>query len=170
MVEAFHKVVVADAIVRRGPSFSGGFSTLNRGLVLDRGASTLSKLLFIFEFVVGLRTKRPIDDLDGLSPFLRFEIDVEFAGSVIGIETQEIAPLVNGVYLIFMMISFVNITNALNFSVNSDEFMEGAMGITCEYLLVLARTKTQPFTALLLIERLRNALRVLRSSFNPLKI
>lgn len=170
MVVAFSLAVVAGAIVRQDLSFSGGLVTFNRGLVLDRGASTLGELFLILGLALGLSVMGLIDDLKGLNPFLRLGIEVAVAASVIAYGIQFTSPLPDGIDAIITMIWIVGITNALNLLDNTDGLAAGITGIAGVAFFVLAYANNQPFTALLAIGLAGITLGFLRSNFHPAKI
>jgi len=170
MVVAFSLAVVAGAIVRQDLSFSGGLVTFNRGLVLDRGASTLGELFLILGLALGLSVMGLVDDLKGLNPFLRLGIEIVVAASVIAYGIQFTSPLPDGIDAIITMIWIVGITNALNLLDNTDGLAAGVTGIAGAAFFILAYANDQPFTALLAIGLAGITLGFLRSNFHPAKI
>lgn len=170
MVVAFSLAVVAGAIVRQDLSFSGGLVTFNRGLVLDRGASTLGELFLVLGLALGLSVMGLVDDLKGLNPFLRLGIETVVAASVIAYGIQFTSPLPDGIDAIITMIWIVGITNALNLLDNTDGLAAGVTGIAGVAFFILAYANDQPFTALLAIGLAGITLGFLRSNFHPAKI
>jgi UDP-GlcNAc:undecaprenyl-phosphate/decaprenyl-phosphate GlcNAc-1-phosphate transferase len=170
MVVAFSLAVVAGAIVKQDLSFSGGLVTFNRGLVLNRGASTLGELFLILGLALGLSMMGLIDDLKGLNPFLRLGIEIAVASAVIAYGIQFTSPLPDGIDAIITMIWIVGITNALNLLDNTDGLAAGVTGIAGVTFFILAYANDQPFTALLALGLSGCTLGFLKSNFHPAKI
>jgi UDP-GlcNAc:undecaprenyl-phosphate GlcNAc-1-phosphate transferase len=170
MVVAFSLAVVAGAVAKQDLSFSGGLVTFNRGLMLNRGASTLGELFLILGLGLGLSVMGLIDDLKGLNPFLRLVIEIAVACSVIAYGIQFTSPLPDGVDAIITVVWIVGITNALNLLDNTDGLAAGVTGIAGTAFFVLAFANDQPFTALLAIGLAGITLGFLRSNFHPAKI
>ena len=170
MVVAFSFAVVAGAIAKQDLSFSGGLVTFNRGLVLNRGSSTLGELFLILGLALGLSVMGLLDDLKGLNPFLRLGIEIGVASAVIAYGIQFTSPLPDGIDAIITVIWIVGITNALNLLDNTDGLAAGITGIAGVAFFVLAYANDQPFTALLALGLAGCTLGFLRSNFHPAKI
>lgn len=170
MVVAFSLAVVAGAIAKQDLSFSGGLITFNRGLVLDRGSSTLGELFLILGLALGLSVMGLIDDLKGLNPILRLGIEIGVACAVIAYGIQFSSPLSDGIDAIITAVWIVGITNALNLLDNTDGLAAGVTGIAGVAFFVLAYANDQPFTALLAIGLAGCTLGFLRSNFHPATI
>ena len=170
MVVAFSLAVIAGAIVKQDLSFSGGLVTFNRGLVLNRGASTLSELFIILGLALGLSVMGLLDDLRGLNPFLRLGIEIGVASALIAYGIQFTSPLPDGLDAIITMIWIVGITNALNLLDNTDGLAAGITGIAGVAFFALAYANDQPFTALLALGLSGCTLGFLKSNFHPAKI
>jgi len=170
MVVAFSLAVVAGAIVKQDLSFSGGLVTFNRGLVLNRGASTLGELFLILGLALGLSMMGLIDDLKGLNPFLRLGIEIVVASGVIAYGIQFTSPLPDSIDAIITMIWIVGITNALNLLDNTDGLAAGVTGVAGVAFFFLAYANDQPFTALLALGLSGCTLGFLKSNFYPAKI
>ena len=170
MVVAFSLAVVAGAIAKQDLSFSGGLITFNRGLVLDRGSSTLGELFLILGLALGLSVMGLIDDLNGLNPILRLGIEIGVACAVIAYGIQFSSPLPDGIDAIITVVWIVGITNALNLLDNTDGLAAGVTGIAGVAFFVLAYANDQPFTALLAIGLAGCTLGFLRSNFHPATI
>ncbi len=170
MVVAFSLAVVAGAIVKQDLSFSGGLVTFNRGIVLNRGASTLGELFLILGLALGLSVMGLLDDLKGLNPFLRLGIEIGVASAVIAYGIQFTSPLPDGIDAIITVIWIVGITNALNLLDNTDGLAAGITGIAGVAFFILAYANDQPFTALLALGLSGCTLGFLKSNFHPAKI
>jgi UDP-GlcNAc:undecaprenyl-phosphate GlcNAc-1-phosphate transferase len=170
MVVAFSLAVVAGAIVKQDLSFSGGLVTFNRGIVLNRGASTLGELFLILGLALGLSVMGLLDDLKGLNPFLRLGIEIGVASGVIAYGIQFTSPLPDGIDAIITVIWIVGITNALNLLDNTDGLAAGITGIAGVAFFILAYANDQPFTALLALGLSGCTLGFLKSNFYPAKI
>ena len=170
MVVAFSLAVVAGAIVKQDLSFSGGLVTFNRGIVLNRGASTLGELFLILGLALGLSVMGLLDDLKGLNPFLRLGLEIGVASGVIAYGIQFTSPLPDGIDAIITVIWIVGITNALNLLDNTDGLAAGITGIAGVAFFILAYANDQPFTALLALGLSGCTLGFLKSNFYPAKI
>ena len=170
MVVAFSLAVIAGAIVKQDLSFSGGLVTFNRGLVLNRGASTLGELFLILGLALALSMMGLIDDLKGLHPYLRLGIEIFVASAVVAYGIQFASPLADGIDAIITVIWIVGITNALNLLDNTDGLAAGVTGIAGVAFFFLAYANDQPFTALLALGLSGCTLGFLRSNFHPAKI
>ena len=170
MVVAFSLAVIAGAVVKQDLSFSGGLVTFNRGLVLNRGASTLGELFLVLGLALGLSVMGLLDDLKGLNPFLRLGIEIGVASAVIAYGILFTSPLPDGIDAIITVVWIVGITNALNLLDNTDGLAAGITGIAGIAFFVLAYANNQPFTALLAIGLSGCTLGFLRSNFHPAKI
>lgn len=170
MVVAFSCAVVAGAVAKQDLSFSGGLIAFNRGIVLNRGSSTLGELFLILGLALALSVMGLIDDLRGLNPFLRLGIEVGIASAIIAYGIQFTSPLPDGIDAIITVVWIVGITNALNLLDNTDGLAAGVTGIAGVAFFALAYANDQPFTALLALGLAGCTLGFLRSNFHPATI
>jgi len=150
IVVSFAAVILVAATIRRP---DGGYLDL----------VTLLGLAVLLAFV-GL-----VDDLRGLSPFLRLAVEV--AAGVLVWQSQGAAFLGNDVLdLLVTVLWVVGVTNAMNLLDNMDGLSAGVAAIASFWFFVIAAANGQFLVATLAIALCGCSIGFLRSNFHPARI
>jgi UDP-GlcNAc:undecaprenyl-phosphate GlcNAc-1-phosphate transferase len=152
IVVSFVLVVLAAAVIR--PPVAG-----------------LDQLAVILGIGVVLAVMGLLDDLRGLSPYLRLGVEVA-AGVIVwatpaGAEIFENNELLN---LVLTVLWIVGMTNAVNFLDNMDGLSGGVSAIAAFFVFVIAADNGQFLVAILGLALAGCALGFLRSNFHPARI
>lgn len=151
IVVSFAIVVLAASIVR--PPNSG-----------------LTELAVILALAILLAVVGLVDDLRGLSPYVRLGIEVA-AGVVVWATPAGAEVFANGTLNLIITVAWiVGVTNAMNLLDNMDGLTGGVAAIAALFLFVIAADNGQFLVATLSIALAGCALGFLRSNFHPARI
>lgn len=154
-----------------GAAIVGAFSIAVLGAAVVRQPTAgLGELALILGLAMLLALLGLIDDLRGLSPWLRLAVEV---GAGIAVwATPAGASLTNSSVLdaIITVAWIVGVTNALNLLDNMDGLSAGVTAITGVFLFGLAHENGQFLVAMLAVGLVGCAAGFLRSNFHPARI
>jgi UDP-GlcNAc:undecaprenyl-phosphate GlcNAc-1-phosphate transferase len=139
------------------------------GFVND-SSSTFRELLVILGLGLLLSAMGLIDDLRGLSPLLRFLVEVAVAVVVVANGIHVVTPMPDWVDMAISVVWIVGITNSFNLLDNIDGLAAGTASVASISFFLIAIINDQKFSALLAIGLAGCMLGFLRSNFHPATI
>jgi UDP-GlcNAc:undecaprenyl-phosphate GlcNAc-1-phosphate transferase len=140
------------------------------GAVIDPPTSGFEELVLILGLAVGLAIVGLLDDLRGLSPWLRLGLEVAAAVTVlatpVGVQLFDNDLL----DLVVTVLWIVGVTNAFNLLDNMDGLSAGVSAVAAFFLFLVSHDSGQFLVATLAIALAGCALGFLRSNFPPARI
>jgi UDP-GlcNAc:undecaprenyl-phosphate GlcNAc-1-phosphate transferase len=154
-----------------GAAIVGGFAlVILAAAVIRPPTSGLDELVVIIGLGVVLAAVGLIDDLRGLSPWLRLALEVA-AGVVVWATPAAAEVFTNDVLnLVVTVVWIVGITNAFNLLDNMDGLSAGVAAVSALFIFLLALDNGQFLVATLAIALMGCAIGFLRSNFHPARI
>jgi UDP-GlcNAc:undecaprenyl-phosphate GlcNAc-1-phosphate transferase len=154
-----------------GTAIVGAFAlAVGIGSLLRPPESGRDELLIVLGLALGLAVMGLIDDLRGLSPWLRLAVQfgagIGVATTGVGVAVFDWAPL----NLALTVVWVVGITNAFNLLDNMDGLSAGVAAIASAWFFIIAAANGQFLVAGLAIGLAGCALGFLRHNFHPARI
>ncbi|NDC46925.1 MAG: undecaprenyl/decaprenyl-phosphate alpha-N-acetylglucosaminyl 1-phosphate transferase, partial [Actinobacteria bacterium] len=158
MVLAFSAAMFVGVVVRRSSQFNGREIRLTIGNLFAQGDGLVRELIVVLGLALIFAAMGLIDDLRGLSPWLRFAVGLGIAVTLVayGIRLQ--------------VVWILGITNAFNLLDNIDGLAAGTAAVASATFFLIALFNNQEYSALLAIGLAGAMLGFLRSNFHPATI
>ena len=155
-----------------GAAIVAGFSVVvGAAAVLRDPESGPGQLLAVLGLAVALAAVGLVDDIRGLSPWVRLAAEAAAGVGVWWGDVARIEVLQNdALNLVVTVVWIVGVTNAFNLLDNMDGLSAGVAGIAAVFLFVLAQQNGQFLVATLSLALAGCAVGFLRSNFHPARI
>ena len=170
MVGAFSLAMFLGVIVFRSAVIDGQQINLSLANLFDQGDYLLRELVVVLGLALVFSTMGLIDDLHGLSPWLRFVVGLGVAVALVGYGVRVETPLASAIDAGISVIWILGITNAFNLLDNIDGLAAGTAAVASGAFFFIAVINDQPYGALLAVGIAGAMLGFLRSNFNPATI
>jgi len=170
MVLAFSAAMFIGVFVSRSAVIEGREITLTIGNLFAQGDGLLREFGVVLGLALVFSVMGLVDDLRGLSPWLRFAFGLGVAAGLVayGVRLDSPLPLVADVAISVVWI--LGITNAFNLLDNIDGLAAGTAALASGAFFFIAVINDQPYSALLAIGLAGAMLGFLRSNFHPATI
>ena len=170
MVLAFSAAMFAGIVVRRSSQFNGREVRLTIGNLLAQGDGLVRELIVVLGLALIFSAMGLIDDLRGLSPWLRFAVGLGIAVTLVAYGIRLQSPLPIAVDAVISVVWILGITNAFNLLDNIDGLAAGTAAAAATTFFLIALFNDQDYSALLAIGLAGAMLGFLRSNFHPATI
>jgi UDP-GlcNAc:undecaprenyl-phosphate GlcNAc-1-phosphate transferase len=170
MVLAFSAAMFAGIVVRRSSQFNGREVRLTIGNLLAQGDGLVRELIVVLGLALIFSAMGLIDDLRGLSPWLRFAVGLGIAVTLVAYGIRLQSPLPAAADILLSVIWILGITNAFNLLDNIDGLAAGTAAVAATTFFLIALFNDQDYSALLAIGLAGAMLGFLRSNFHPATI
>jgi UDP-GlcNAc:undecaprenyl-phosphate/decaprenyl-phosphate GlcNAc-1-phosphate transferase len=170
MVLAFSAAMLAGVVVRRSSQFNGREVRLTIGNLLAQGDGLVRELIVVLGLALIFSTMGLIDDLRGLSPWLRFAVGLSIAVTLVAYGIRLQSPLPDAADVLLSVVWILGITNAFNLLDNIDGLAAGTAAVAATTFFLIALFNDQDYSALLAIGLAGAMLGFLRSNFHPATI
>ncbi|NBO06191.1 MAG: undecaprenyl/decaprenyl-phosphate alpha-N-acetylglucosaminyl 1-phosphate transferase [Actinobacteria bacterium] len=170
MVLAFSAAMFVGVAVRRSSQFDGRQVRLTIGNLLAQGDGLVRELIVVLGLALIFSAMGLIDDLRGLSPWLRFAVGLGVAVTLVAYGIQLQSPLPDAADVLLSVIWILGITNAFNLLDNIDGLAAGTAAVAATTFFLIALFNDQDYSALLAIGLAGAMLGFLRSNFHPATI
>jgi UDP-GlcNAc:undecaprenyl-phosphate GlcNAc-1-phosphate transferase len=170
MVLAFSAAMFVGVVVRRSSQFDGREVRLTIGNLLTQGDGLVRELIVVLGLALIFSTMGLIDDLRGLSPWLRFAVGLGIAVTLVAYGIRLQSPLPIAADAVISVVWILGITNAFNLLDNIDGLAAGTASVAATTFFLIALFNDQDYSALLAIGLAGAMLGFLRSNFHPATI
>ena len=170
MVLAFSAAMFAGVVVRRSSQFDGREVRLTIGNLLAQGDGLVRELIVVLGLALIFSAMGLIDDLRGLSPWLRFAVGLGIAVTLVAYGIRLQSPLPDAADVLLSVVWILGITNAFNLLDNIDGLAAGTAAVAATTFFLIALFNDQDYSALLAIGLAGAMLGFLRSNFHPATI
>ena len=170
MVLAFSAAMFVGVVVRRSSQFDGREVRLTIGNLLDQGDGLVRELIVVLGLALIFSAMGLIDDLRGLSPWLRFAVGLGIAVTLVAYGIRLQSPLPDAADVLLSVVWILGITNAFNLLDNIDGLAAGTAAVAATTFFLIALFNDQDYSALLAIGLAGAMLGFLRSNFHPATI
>ncbi|MGA1312692.1 MAG: MraY family glycosyltransferase [Ilumatobacteraceae bacterium] len=170
MVLAFSAAMFVGVVVRRSSQFNGREVRLTIGNLLARGDGLVRELIVVLGLALIFSAMGLIDDLRGLSPWLRFAVGLGIAVTLVAYGIRLQSPLPDAADVLLSVVWILGITNAFNLLDNIDGLAAGTAAVAATIFFLIALFNDQDYSALLAIGLAGAMLGFLRSNFHPATI
>jgi len=170
MVVAFSIAMFLGVFLRRSAVIEGREINLTLGNLFVQGDGLLRELMVVLGLAVAFSLMGLVDDLRGLSPWLRFGVGVALSAGLVWYSVRIETPLPLGADWAISIVWILGITNAFNLLDNIDGLAAGIAAIASFGFFLIAIINDQPYSALLAIGLAGAMLGFLRSNFHPASI
>ena len=170
MVLAFSAAMFAGIVVRRSSQFKGREVRLTIGNLLAQGDGLVRELIVVLGLALIFSAMGLIDDLRGLSPWLRFAVGLGIAVTLVAYGIRLQSPLPDAADVLLSVVWILGITNAFNLLDNIDGLAAGTAAVAATTFFLIALFNDQDYSALLAIGLAGAMLGFLRSNFHPATI
>ena len=170
MVLAFSAAMFAGVVVRRSSQFNGREVRLTIGNLLAQGDGLVRELIVVLGLALIFSAMGLIDDLRGLSPWLRFAVGLGIAVTLVAYGIRLQSPLPIAADAVISVVWILGITNAFNLLDNIDGLAAGTAAVAATTFFLIALFNDQDYSALLAIGLAGAMLGFLRSNFHPATI
>ena len=170
MVLAFSAAMFAGVVVRRSSQFNGREVRLTIGNLLAQGDGLVRELIVVLGLALIFSAMGLIDDLRGLSPWLRFAVGLGIAVTLVAYGIRLQSPLPIAADAVISVVWILGITNAFNLLDNIDGLAAGTAAAAATTFFLIALFNDQDYSALLAIGLAGAMLGFLRSNFHPATI
>jgi UDP-GlcNAc:undecaprenyl-phosphate GlcNAc-1-phosphate transferase len=170
MVLAFSAAMFIGVVLRRGAFIEGREISLTIGNLFAPGDSLLRELGVVLGLALVFSLMGLIDDLRGLSPWLRFAVGLALSVGLVsyGVRLDSALPL--WIDFVISAVWILGITNAFNLLDNIDGLAAGTAAVASSAFFFIAVINDQQYSALLAIGLAGAMLGFLRSNFHPATI
>ena len=170
MVLAFSAAMIIGVVLRRGAVIEGREISLTIGNLFAQGDGLLRELGVVLGLALVFSLMGLIDDLRGLSPWLRFAVGLALAVGLVsyGVRIESALPL--WLDFVISVVWILGITNAFNLLDNIDGLAAGTAAVASAAFFFIAVINDQQYSALLAIGLAGAMLGFLRSNFHPASI
>ena len=170
MVLAFSAAMFVGVVVRRSSQFDGREVRLTIGNLLAQGDGLVRELIVVLGLALIFSAMGLIDDLRGLSPWLRFAVGLGIAVTLVAYGIRLQSPLPIAADAVISVVWILGITNAFNLLDNIDGLAAGTAAVAATTFFLIALFNDQDYSALLAIGLAGAMLGFLRSNFHPATI
>ena len=170
MVLAFSAAMFVGVVVRRSSQFDGREVRLTIGNLLAQGDGLVRELIVVLGLALIFSAMGLIDDLRGLSPWLRFAVGLGIAVTLVAYGIRLQSPLPDAADAVISVVWILGITNAFNLLDNIDGLAAGTAAVAATIFFLIALFNDQDYSALLAIGLAGAMLGFLRSNFHPATI
>jgi len=170
MVLAFSAAMFVGVVVRRSSQFNGREVRLTIGNLLAQGDGLVRELIVVLGLALIFSAMGLIDDLRGLSPWLRFAVGLGIAVTLVAYGIRLQSPLPDAADVLLSVVWILGITNAFNLLDNIDGLAAGTAAVAATIFFLIALFNDQDYSALLAIGLAGAMLGFLRSNFHPATI
>ena len=170
MVLAFSAAMFVGVVVRRSSQFDGREVRLTIGNLLAQGDGLVRELIVVLGLALIFSAMGLIDDLRGLSPWLRFAVGLGIAVTLVAYGIRLQSPLPDAADAVISVVWILGITNAFNLLDNIDGLAAGTAAVAATTFFLIALFNDQDYSALLAIGLAGAMLGFLRSNFHPATI
>jgi UDP-GlcNAc:undecaprenyl-phosphate GlcNAc-1-phosphate transferase len=170
MVLAFAAAMFVGVVVRRSSQFDGREIRLTIGNLFAQGDGLVRELIVVLGLALIFAAMGLIDDLRGLSPWLRFAVGLGIAVTLVAYGIRLQSPLPDIADAVISVVWILGITNAFNLLDNIDGLAAGTAAVASATFFLIALFNNQEYSALLAIGLAGAMLGFLRSNFHPATI
>ena len=170
MVVAFSIAMFVGVFLRRSAVIDGRQINLTIGNLFAQGDGLLRELMVVLGLAIAFSVMGLVDDLRGLSPWLRFFAGVALATTLVSYGVRLDSPLPLAADSVVSIIWILGITNAFNLLDNIDGLAAGVAALASTAFFFIAVINDQQYSALLAIGLAGAMLGFLRSNFHPATI
>ena len=170
MVLAFSAAMFVGVVVRRSSQFDGREIRLTIGNLFAQGDGLVRELIVVLGLALIFAAMGLIDDLRGLSPWLRFAVGLGIAVTLVAYGIRLQSPLPDIADVVISVVWILGITNAFNLLDNIDGLAAGTAAVASATFFLIALFNNQEYSALLAIGLAGAMLGFLRSNFHPASI
>ncbi|MFZ9771992.1 MAG: hypothetical protein ACO3D1_07485, partial [Ilumatobacteraceae bacterium] len=151
MVLAFSAAMFVGVVVRRSSQFDGREVRLTIGNLLAQGDGLVRELIVVLGLALIFSAMGLIDDLRGLSPWLRFAVGLGIAVTLVAYGIRLQSPLPDAADVLLSVVWILGITNAFNLLDNIDGLAAGTAAVAATTFFLIALFNDQDYSALLAI-------------------
>ena len=170
MVLAFSAAMFIGVFVSRSAVVEGREITLTIGNLFAQGDGLLREFGVVLGLALVFSVMGLVDDLRGLSPWLRFAFGLGVAAGLVAYGVRLDSPLPLAADVAISVVWILGITNAFNLLDNIDGLAAGTAALASGAYFFIAVINDQPYSALLAIGLAGAMLGFLRSNFHPATI
>lgn len=170
MVVAFSIAMVIGVFVRRAAQFDDGQVSIAFGNLFSQGDGLVRELAVVLGLALLFAAMGLIDDLRGLSPWLRFVVGSGIAITLVSYGVVLQSPLPQWIEVVISVVWILGMTNAFNLLDNIDGLAAGTAAVASGAFFFIAVLNDQQYSALLAIGLAGAMLGFLRSNFAPATI
>ena len=170
MALSFSAAMVVGVAVWRSARLENGDLNLALGNLITQGDGLVRELVVMLGVALLFSLMGLVDDLRGLSPWLRFFVGLGLATSVVLFGISLNSPLPASADGVISVVWILGMTNAFNLLDNIDGLAAGTAAVASGAFFFIAVINEQPFSALLAIGLAGAMLGFLRSNFHPASI
>jgi UDP-GlcNAc:undecaprenyl-phosphate GlcNAc-1-phosphate transferase len=170
MVLAFSAAMFIGVFVSRSAVIEGREITLTIGNLFAQGDGLLREFGVVLGLALVFSVMGLVDDLRGLSPWLRFAFGLGVAAGLVAYGVRLDSPLPLAADVAISVVWILGITNAFNLLDNIDGLAAGTAALASGAYFFIAVINDQPYSALLAIGLAGAMLGFLRSNFHPATI
>jgi UDP-GlcNAc:undecaprenyl-phosphate GlcNAc-1-phosphate transferase len=170
MVLAFSAAMFIGVFVSRSAVVEGREITLTISNLFAQGDGLLREFGVVLGLALVFSVMGLVDDLRGLSPWLRFAFGLGVAAGLVAYGVRLDSPLPLAADVAISVVWILGITNAFNLLDNIDGLAAGTAALASGAYFFIAVINDQPYSALLAIGLAGAMLGFLRSNFHPATI
>ena len=170
MALSFSGAMVVGVAVWRSARLENGELNLALGNLTTQGDGLVRELVVMLGVALLFSLMGLVDDLRGLSPWLRFFVGLGLATSVVLFGISLNSPLPAWADGVISVVWILGMTNAFNLLDNIDGLAAGTAAVASGSFFFIAVINEQQFSALLAIGLAGAMLGFLRSNFHPASI
>lgn len=170
MALSFSGAMVVGVAVWRSARLENGELNLALGNLITQGDGLVRELVVMLGVALLFSLMGLVDDLRGLSPWLRFFVGLGLATSVVLFGISLNSPLPAWADGVISVVWILGMTNAFNLLDNIDGLAAGTAAVASGSFFFIAVINEQQFSALLAIGLAGAMLGFLRSNFHPASI
>jgi len=170
MVVAFSIAMGVGVFVRRAAQFDDGQVSVTFGNLFSQGDGLVRELAVVLGLALLFAAMGLIDDLRGLSPWLRFVVGSGIAITLVSYGVVLQSPLPQWIEVVISVVWILGMTNAFNLLDNIDGLAAGTAAVASGAFFFIAVLNDQQYSALLAIGLAGAMLGFLRSNFAPATI
>ena len=170
MALSFSAAMVVGVAVWRSARLENGDLNLALGNLITQGDGLVRELVVMLGVALLFSLMGLVDDLRGLSPWLRFCVGLGLATSVVLFGISLNSPLPAWADGVISVVWILGMTNAFNLLDNIDGLAAGTAAVASGSFFFIAVINEQQFSALLAIGLAGAMLGFLRSNFHPASI
>jgi len=170
MALSFSAAMVVGVAVWRSARLENGDLNLALGNLITQGDGLVRELVVMLGVALLFSLMGLVDDLRGLSPWLRFFVGLGLATSVVLFGISLNSPLPAWADGVISVVWILGMTNAFNLLDNIDGLAAGTAAVASGAFFFIAVINEQQFSALLAIGLAGAMLGFLRSNFHPASI
>ncbi len=170
MALSFSAAMVVGVAVWRSARLENGDLNLALGNLITQGDGLVRELVVMLGVALLFSLMGLVDDLRGLSPWLRFFVGLGLATSVVLFGISLNSPLPASADGVISVVWILGMTNAFNLLDNIDGLAAGTAAVASGSFFFIAVINEQQFSALLAIGLAGAMLGFLRSNFHPASI